>query len=93
MKKTVEIFVGIDISKAWLDVAVHEQAEAAFRAGNTDAGIASLVQRLKKLKPTLIVLEPTGGFEKLVMAELTHAKLPAVVVNAKRVRDFARAIG
>jgi transposase len=92
MKKNVEIFVGIDISKAWLDVAVHEQ-EAAFRTSNDDAGIASLVKRLKKVKPTLIVLEPTGGFEKLVMAELTHARLPAVVVNAKRVRDFARATG
>lgn len=92
MKKTVEIFVGIDISKAWLDVAVQEQEEV-FRVSNDEAGIASLVKRLKKLKPTLIVLEPTGGFEKLVMAELTHAKLPAVVVNAKRIRDFARATG
>lgn len=92
MKKTVEIFVGIDISKAWLDVAVHEQEEV-FRASNNDEGIASLVKRLKKLKPTLIVLEPTGGFEKLVMAELRHVRLPAVVVNAKRVRDFARATG
>ena len=92
MKKTVEIFVGIDISKAWLDVAVHEQTEP-LRASNDEPGIASLVKRLKKLKPTLIVLEPTGGFEKLVMAELIHAGLPAVVVNAKRVRDFARATG
>ena len=92
MKKTEEIFVGIDISKAWLDVAMHE-AEEVFRARNNDEGIASLVKRLKKLKVTLIVLEPTGGFEKLVMAELRHASLPAVVVNAKRVRDFARAIG
>jgi transposase len=92
MKKAVEIFVGIDVSKAWLDVAVHEQEEV-FRVSNDDAGIANLVERLKKLKPTLIVLEPTGGFEMLVVAELTHAGLPAVVVNAKRVRDFARATG
>ena len=92
MKKAVEIFVGMDVSKAWLDVAVHEQEEG-FRASNDEAGIASLVKRLKKLKPTLLVLEPTGGFEKLVVAELTHAGLPAVVVNAKRVRDFARATG
>ena len=56
-------------------------------------GIASLVKRLKKLKATLIVLEPTGGFEMLVVAELTQAGLPAAVVNAKRVRDFARATG
>lgn len=92
MKKRAEIFVGMDISKAWLDVAVHEQ-EATFRARNNEEGIADLVKRLKRLKPTLIVLEPTGGFEKLVLAELTQVHLPAVVVNAKRVRDFARAIG
>jgi len=92
MKKKVEIFVGIDISKVWLDVAVHGQ-EDPLRARNDDTGITSLVKRLKKLRPSLIVLEPTGGFEKLVMAELTDAGLPAVVVNAKRVRDFARATG
>ena len=92
MKKATEIFVGIDISKAWLDVAMHEQTEV-FRCSNDAPGIRSLVQRLKKLKPVLIVLEPTGGFEMLVVAELTHAGLAAVVVNAKRVRDFARATG
>jgi transposase len=92
MGTAVEIFVGIDVSKAWLDVAVHEKEEA-FRVSNDEVGIASLVQRLKKVKPALIVLEPTGGFEMLVAAELTQANLPAVVVNAKRVRDFARATG
>lgn len=92
MKKAAELFVGIDVSKAWLDIAVHEQAES-YRAGNNDAGIASLLKRMKKLKPTLIVLEPTGGFEMLVVAELSHAGLPVVAINAKRVRDFARATG
>jgi len=92
MKKAVEIFVGIDVSKAWLDVAEHEREET-FRASNDDAGIADLVKRMKALKPRLIVVEPTGGFEKLLVAELTHAGLPVVVVNAKRVRDFARATG
>jgi transposase len=92
MKKAAEIFVGIDVSKAWLDIAVHEQDET-FRVSNDDAGIAGLVKRLKKMKPTLIVLEATGGFEMLVAMELRHAGLPAVVVNAKRVRDFARATG
>jgi transposase len=92
MKKAAEIFVGIDVSKAWLDIAVHERVET-FRAGNEDAGIANLVKRMQELKPTLIVLEPTGGFEMLVVAELTHAGLPAVVVNARRIRDFARATG
>ena len=92
MHKAVEIFVGIDISKAWMDIAVHEQEET-LRVSNDDPGIAKLVQWLKEKQPTLIVLEPTGGFEKLVVAELTQAGLPVVVVNAKRVRDFARATG
>jgi len=91
-ERLVEIFVGIDVSKAWLDIAVHEQ-EKTYRAGNNDEGIANLVKWLKELGPRLIVLEPTGGFEMLVVAELTHAGLPVVVVNAKRVRDFARATG
>ena len=92
MKKAEQIFVGIDVSKAWLDIAVHEKEET-FRASNDEIGIASLVKRLKKLKASLIVLEPTGGFEMLVVAQLTHAGLPVAVVNAKRVRDFARATG
>lgn len=92
MEKTAEIFVGIDVSKAWLDVALYEQEET-FRATNDDAGIARLVKRMQELHPVLIVLEPTGGFEMLVVAELTHAGLPVVVVNAKRIRDFARATG
>lgn len=92
MKKTVENFVGIDVSKAWLDMAVHEQEEL-LRASNDEAGIANLVKKLKKLKAKLIVLEPTGGFEMLVVAELNQAGLPVAVVNAKRVRDFAKATG
>jgi len=92
MKKALEIFVGIDVSKAWLDIAVHKRNET-FRAGNNDVGISNLVEHMKKLEPTLIILEPTGGFEILAVAELSHAGLPVVVVNAKRVRDFARATG
>lgn len=92
MKKAEEIFVGIDGSKVWLDIAVHENEET-FRASNDVVGMVGLVKRLKKLKASLIVLEPTGGFEMRVVAELSHAGLPVAVVNAKRVRDFARATG
>ena len=91
-KASADIFVGIDVSKNWLDVAVHDREEA-LRTGNDETGIASLVKRMKKLKPTRIVLEPTGGFEMLVVAELAHAGLPVVAINAKRIRDFARATG
>ncbi len=92
MKDPQEIFVGIDVSKLWLDGAVHEQADG-FRLSNAESGFVSLVAKMKKLKPRLIVLEPTGGFEILVVAELSRAGLPVVVVNAKRIRDFARATG
>src|SRR5512139_760239 len=92
MQKAVEIFVGIDVSKAWLDVAVHEQAEV-WRMANEEAGIGKLVERLKAWRPKRIVVEPTGGFEILLVAELAQAGLPIVMVNAKRVRDFARATG
>lgn len=87
-----EIFVGIDVSKNWLDVAVHEQGEV-WRVSNDEAGMVSLVKRLKKSKAQLIVLEPTAGFEMLAVAELSQAGLPVAVVNAKRVRDFAKATG
>jgi transposase len=86
------MFVGIDVSKAWLDVAVHERQETT-RFRNDEAGIGDLVQVLKRLKPDLLVLEPTGGFEMLVVAELSQAGLPLAVVNGKRIRDFAKATG
>jgi transposase len=86
------IFVGIDVSKAWLDIAVHER-EACWRAGNNDQGIADLVVELRKLVPALVLLEATGGFEMLLVAELANAGLPVVVINPRRVRAFARSTG
>jgi transposase len=92
MTDTTELVIGIDVSKARLDVAVHEPA-SEWHAENTDAGIAELVQRLKELKPTLIVLEATGGFELRLVAELAAAPLPVVVTNPRQVRHFARSLG
>jgi transposase len=92
MAGEAEIFVGIDVSKAWLDIAVHEQ-EICWRAGNNEQGIAGLVMELKKLAPALILLEATGGFEMLLVAELANAGLPVVVSNPRRVRAFARSTG
>lgn len=86
------IFVGIDVSKAWLDIAVHER-ETCWRAGNNDQGIADLVVELKKLAPALVLMEATGGFEMLLVAELANAGLPVVVTNPRRVRAFARSTG
>ena len=85
-------FVGIDVCKAHLDVAVHRPA-SHWQVANIESGIAELVQRLHALHPTRIVLEATGGFELPLVAGLMHARLPVVVLNPRRVRDFARATG
>lgn len=90
--KTSEVFVGIDISKAALDVGVLAP-EQAWTAPNDEAGCRSLAERLRTLSPTLIVLEATGGFETLAVATLAAAGLPVVVVNPRQVRDFAKATG
>src|SRR5439155_13402127 len=92
MNETAERCIGIDVSKARLDVAVHDPA-SHWPVDNTDQGIAALVQRLQALGATRIVLEATGGFELPLVAALLHARLPVHVLNPRRVRDFARATG
>ena len=86
------IFVGIDVSKARLDVAIRptDQRESV---ANDKAGIKALIKRLAIIQSTLIVLEATGGFERQVMHALVSADLPVVVVNPRQVRDFAKATG
>ena len=84
--------VGIDVSQATLDVAVYPSGEQ-WRTTNDEAGIGQLVERLSALRPALIVLEATAGYEALVLATLGSADLPAVAVNPRQVREFARATG
>ena len=84
-------FVGIDVSKDWLDV--HVLNDFADRFENTPEGLRDLVQRLGALPIERIVMEATGGYERLAAAELTAAALPVVVVNPRQVRDFAKALG
>ena len=66
---------------------------AAWSCANDEAGIGELVSRLKPLAPHLIVLEATGGLERLLVAALALAGLPLAVVNPRQVRDFAKATG
>jgi transposase len=87
-----ECFIGIDVSKSNLDVAVRPSGER-LRCANDEAGIAALVERLAKLTPTRVVLEATGGYEVPLACAMAAAGLPAVVVNPRQVRDFARATG
>lgn len=85
------VYVGIDVSKAQLDVAVLGTAPAQF--ANTPDGHAALLGWLQPQQPTLIVVEPTGGHERALVLALSEATLPVAVVNARQVRDFAKAIG
>jgi transposase len=87
-----DLFVGIDISKNRLDVAVHP-GDQAFSCLNNAAGIQKLVGRLQKLNPQIILLEATGGYEFLLLAALREAALPACFINPRLVRSFARSAG
>ncbi len=84
-----QVFVGIDVSKKHLDVAIRPGKDF-FTVGNDDQGIADLVRRLADLNPQLILLEASGGYEILAAAALRHAALPAQIINPRQVREFAR---
>jgi transposase len=88
----VEYFVGIDVSKAILDVAIWE-SEVYWQFGNEAEGWQELIKRLKILSPKLVVIEASGGLEQPVVAELYADGLPVAVVNPTRVRNFARSTG
>ncbi|WP_027155644.1 IS110 family transposase [Mesorhizobium sp. WSM2561] len=85
-------FVGIDVSKAWLDVHVLPSGES-LRFGNDGNGIDRLRSHIGPLAPERVALEATGGLETLAVAELSAAGLPVVVVNPAQVRSFADALG
>jgi transposase len=89
---TPELFVGLDVSKARLDVCCRPGG-TAWGVANDPDGIAALVARLRQLGPTLVVLEAPGGYEVDAAAALAAAALPGAVVNPRQVRDFARAAG
>ena len=84
------VFIGIDVSKGQLDVGQAPVAPAWF-VRNDAEGIRNLVGRIRNLKPALVVLEATGGYESALVAGLMAAALPVVVVNPRQVRDFAKA--
>jgi transposase len=88
----MENTIGIDVSKAKLDVHVlNEKRDIQFE--NSAAGIKECINLCLKVKPKLIVMESTGGYENLTAAKLSAEGLPIAVVNPRRIRDFSRAIG
>ena len=87
-----QIFVGMDVAKAHLDIALRPTGER-WALAHDDSGIAALVERLQAVQPHLIVLEATGGYQRAVVAALAAAGLPVAVVNPRQARDFAKATG
>jgi transposase len=85
-------YVGIDVSKATLDVAFSSNGEK-LKVNNDAVGIAALVERLSEVAPTLVVLEATGGLELELVTALLASQIPTAVVNPRQVREFARATG
>lgn len=86
------VYTGIDVSKEFLDIAVLPSQEKR-RYMNDEVSIGKLVAGLKKLSPVLVVMEPTGGLEAMVAAALAAEGINVAVVNARQVRDYARATG
>ena len=90
--KQESTYVGIDVAKAQVDVAVRPTGQT-WTITYDDAGIQELVSQLKTLEPALVLLEATGGLELPMVVALATAALPVVVVNPRQVRDFAKATG
>jgi transposase len=86
------MWIGIDVSKRQLDLHVRPAMET-FKETNNEVGIRAVVKRLKKLMPTLVVLEATAGMEANVAAAIATAGIAVAVVNPRQVRSFAKAIG
>lgn len=84
--------IGIDVAKDHLDVHLRPTDEA-FRVSYDDAGLATLLTRLRSGTPTVIVFEATGGYEVPLAATLASAGLPVAVVNPRQIRQYARALG
>ena len=87
-----KVYVGIDVSKDWLDVTVRP-TEDTWQVNQDEDGFRSLVHRLTRLRPTLIVMEASGGYERLAAAVFGAAQLPVAVSTHARFATFARSQG
>lgn len=92
MTPSEALYIGIDVSKANLDIDAYPRAHRT-RFSNDETGRRQLVNELKNLQPKLVVLEATGGLESPIASELAIAGLAVAVINPRQARDFAKAIG
>ena len=87
-----DVVVGIDVSKAQLDTAFSAQGEVVG-FGNDEKGISQLLERLSAVRPSLVVMEASGGYETTAAAAIAAAGWRLAIVNPRQVREFARATG
>ena len=96
MTHSTTLYIGIDISKATLDIDAYPLSATRLSTtqfSNDDIGRKQLTSLLLSLKPKLIVMEATGGLESPIAAELAMAGLSVAVINPRQARDFAKALG
>jgi transposase len=87
-----EVYVGVDVSKERLDVAVWPSQEV-FADTEDSKGIARLAERIAALKPKLVVFESTGRLEVSAALEFGEHGLSYRIVNPRQIREFARSMG
>jgi transposase len=92
MTITLQEYVGIDVSKDKLDVAVWGE-KTITQVANTKRGFTRLKKQMSELSPKLIVVEATGGYEEALVLALYEAGLPVALVSPQRVRQYAKARG
>src|SRR5262245_54485220 len=88
----VSVFVGVDVAKDDL-VFASRPGDETWTVANDESGVQEVLRRLRSQRPTLVVVEATGGYERDVVAVLARAGVPLVVANPRQVRDFARSTG
>jgi transposase len=87
-----KVFIGIDVSKAKLDVAAAPCGRYASFC-NTEEDMPGLLEFISSVSPSIIAIESTGGFERLALRALSLARLPVVAINPRQIRDFAKSLG
>lgn len=89
MKIEKELFLGIDVCKEWLDIS---DGGRTWRIANTAASVLKLTKRLAKHKPSLVVVESTGGYERTVLELFWSAQISIALVNPRQTKRFAQGL-
>jgi transposase len=92
MTTQAEVYIGIDVGKSWLDVAIWGE-DKVWRVANDAEGIGQVMERVTGLEPQIIAVEATGGYEQMAVQTMLLNNLPVAVINPTRVRALSKATG